>query len=263
MLTLEGLPVELLYEIFVFAMNENFPHASRHLYSVLKNAPSSIQAEYIVLRSLPTDDLPSKILRFPICTLPVLESLFRNPSYATLLSKHSRVTTKLPRHLFQTLAPKPRPRGVRMDRRQIEQWTSEDAPIPLLRFLLEKSRFPRPDWNYREGYPLTKAIMAGFIPLVRFLLENGASPGCKDGLAVRIAINKRDLGLVKMLIEPDASVKDSDGRRVRRRRMEDRVRVGPEMLKVAVKVDAKDIVEYFMKEKGCVPDMQTVLMMTA
>lgn len=34
------------------------------------------------------------------------------------------------------------------------------------------------------------------------------------------------------------------------------------MLKMAVKCDARDIVEYFMKEKGCVPDMQTVLMMS-
>jgi hypothetical protein len=33
------------------------------------------------------------------------------------------------------------------------------------------------------------------------------------------------------------------------------------MLKVAVKLDARDIVEYFMKEKGCVPDLQTLQMM--
>ncbi|THH27615.1 hypothetical protein EUX98_g6576 [Antrodiella citrinella] len=262
--TLESLPVELLYEIFIFALNETLPCCSRHVYSVFKYAPLSVQAEYVVLQSLPTDDLASKVLRFPICTLPVLKTILRNPSYAALLSKHSRTKVKLPRWLFQSLAPSPRPRVVGMKKqRPKEPWSSEDAPIPLLRFLLEEPRIPNPDWNHRDGYPLAKAVTAGFIPLVRFLLENGASPACKGGLAVRVAINKKDLGLVKMLIEPDGSVKDADGRKVRRRRIEDRVKVSPEMLKVAVKVDARDIVQYFIKEKGCVPNMQTVLMMTS
>jgi hypothetical protein len=43
--------------------------------------------------------------------------------------------------------------------------------------------------------------------------------------------------------------------------MEDRISPTPAMLKLAVKCNAQDIVEYFTKEKGVVPDMQTLLMM--
>lgn len=49
--------------------------------------------------------------------------------------------------------------------------------------------------------------------------------------------------------------------KVKMQKLEDRVQITPEMLKVAVKLDARDIVEYFMKEKGCVPDLQTLQMM--
>ena len=39
--------------------------------------------------------------------------------------------------------------------------------------------------------------------MVKFLLRQEAKPGLKDSLAVRIAIKKRDPGLVRMLIERD------------------------------------------------------------
>ncbi|TCD67156.1 hypothetical protein EIP91_000441 [Steccherinum ochraceum] len=263
MFRLETLPAELLYDIFIFALNEHFPHTSKRIYSVFKYAPLSIHAEYIIFKSLPTDDLPSKTLRFPICTLPVLQTLLRIPAYASILSKHSKSTTKLPRRIFQSLTPNPRIRPIGMKRRNREPWSTEDAPIPLLRFLLDEPRIPNPDWNYSKGYPLAKAVMAQFIPLVRFLLENGASPACKDGLAVRVAITKKNLGLVRMLIEPEAAVKNkggSSGRNVRRK-LEDRVKPDSEMLKAAMKADARDIVHYLINEKGCVPNMQTVLMM--
>jgi len=40
--------------------------------------------------------------------------------------------------------------------------------------------------------------------------------------------------------------------------LEDRVVVTQEMLKAAVKYRAQDIVEYFTREKGCIPDVQTL-----
>lgn len=104
--------------------------------------------------------------------------------------------------------------------------------------------------------------MAGFTPLISFLLENGASPACRNGLAVRVAIAKKDLSLVRMLIEPESAVKDEVGRKVRRRRIEDRIKPDSEMLKAAVKAGATDIMKYLVTEKGCVPDMQTVLLIS-
>ena len=125
------------------------------------------------------------------------------------------------------------------------------------------------------------------MPLVRFLLAHGAAPQCKGNLAVTVAIRKKNLALVRMLIERDgpgaacwseprgvkrkrmsgrqeAEASDGGGpstRNGKRRKLGDRVRVDQAMLKNAVKCDARDIVEYFMKEKGCSPDMQTVLQM--
>lgn len=48
----------------------------------------------------------------------------------------------------------------------------------------------------------------------------------------------------------------------KKRKLGDRVEVNPDMLKMAVKCNARDIAEYLAKEKGCVPDMQTLLMMS-
>jgi hypothetical protein len=61
-----------------------------------------------------------------------------------------------------------------------------------------------------------------------------------------------------MLVERDGA-----GAKGKRRRMEDRVRVGPAMVRAAVQCDARDIVEYLTKEKGCVPDMPTLRMAAA
>jgi len=94
---------------------------------------------------------------------------------------------------------------------------------------------------------------------VRFLLDHGADPRCKNALAVRVAIRRKDLRLVRMLVERGARA--GVGGRGKRLRVEDRVEVGPEMLRVAVKCDARDIVEYLTKEKGCVPDIQTLHLM--
>ena len=44
----------------------------------------------------------------------------------------------------------------------------------------------------------------------------------------------------------------------KKRKMEDRVEVSQAMLQTAVACNARDIVEYFMQEKSCMPDMQTV-----
>lgn len=135
-------------------------------------------------------------------------------------------------------------------------------------------------------------MAAGFVHLVRFLLKHGASPHHKNGLAIHAAIRRKDLALVKMLIEPDSAppvnsdvigagqvqVGRSDAtvalskKRIRsdieipsksakRRKLEDRVTVDREMLKTAVACNAQDIVVYFVHEKSCVPDMQTLKLM--
>ncbi|KAI0315076.1 hypothetical protein OF83DRAFT_1029799, partial [Amylostereum chailletii] len=245
---LDTLPVELLYEIHFYALSEFLPHASRRLHAVFKSAPPTVHAEYLLGRCLPLPKQKphacpiARALRYPICTQPVLDALLRHPS----CPEPSTDPLPLPRRLFPAGAPPP---GGFKDRH---------APLPFLRHLFSHPRLPTPDPNSHDGYPLVRAVVAGHTPLVRFLLDHGAAPKRKDGLAVLAAIRRRDLALVKLLVEPPAQ--GGQAARGKRRRMPDRVEVGPLMLKTAVQCQADDIVEYLMKEKGCVPDMKTITM---
>lgn len=146
----------------------------------------------------------------------------------------------------------------------------------MLKFIFNHPRIQTVLQNW-EGYALTKAVAAGFIPLVQFLLEKGASPAHKDGIAVHAAIRRKDLSLVKLLVEPNHTYETVDGtklrvkssdddrphksQRAKKRRIEDRVKVDQAMLKTAVACDARDIVQYIVQEKACVPDMKTVRLM--
>ncbi|KZT52332.1 hypothetical protein CALCODRAFT_487230, partial [Calocera cornea HHB12733] len=157
--------------------------------------------------------------------------------------------------------------------------SSPHDPYPLLLHLLPRYPF---NCSSHSGYPLTMAVRAPHLPLVKLLLERGANPALKEGMAVRVAVARRDLGLVRMLVERvDRASSDGQGsggsesgsggsagvgvevggRRKgrKRRRLSDRVEVTAAMLQLAVKLDARDIVQYLM-EKGCVPDMKTLRM---
>jgi len=254
--TFESLPVEIFYEIQLYALSHSLPSVSRCLRDVFCASPPSFRAQYIYGRVVPTShsDTFTKALRYPICTLEVLDALCRQLPDHPCPNKSS--TCELPRRLFRSLAPK----------LGNCQWKEHEHPLPLLQYLYDKPRIPYPDPNAHQGYALTKAVHANFLPLIRFLLHHGASPQCKNGLAVTVAIRKKDLPLVKLLIEPDASpIKTQEGgktNKAKRRRLEDRIAVNSDMLKAAVRRDAKDIVNYFIHEKACVPDLQTLQMMT-
>ncbi|PIL35413.1 hypothetical protein GSI_02139 [Ganoderma sinense ZZ0214-1] len=297
-LALDHLPVELLYDIHAFATSPALPLTCKYLYEVFKSAPATVHAEYLIASysdlaaqsaSVRAFGFLSKALRYPICTRDVLEAIFRNPNYPRTVPKDEpqRPLTVLPRRLFRDLAPRDGP-GQR-------PWTDEDEPLPLLRYLYGHERVPTIRTNSHDGYALTRAVYAEFTPLIRFLLAHEASPGYKDNLAVTVAIRRKSLPLVRMLIERDGSIGlvgqtpfdvekrkrregsyqrdvvsmgkkrgrtgDIEPRSAKKRKLGDRVTVSQEMLKTAVKCDARDIVEYFMREKGCAPNMQTVLLM--
>ncbi|KAK7690597.1 hypothetical protein QCA50_005696 [Cerrena zonata] len=284
-MSLQNLPVELLYEIFMYGQSEHFPHVCHHFYAVFKSAPTSILSHYLISRHYGLN-LIVKSLRYPFCNESIIEAILRDlPS--SLNRGDVLWETELPRRIFRTLQPKSSSAstslaGSKRRRGQtVSGWREDDEPLPFLRFLFNHERLRKPTVNHCQGYGLTKAVFAGHLPLIRFLLDHGADPGCKDGLAVMVAIKKRDLSLVKLLIEPDTTPvvdgeeghdrkrqrtdreKDSKPNRAKRRKLEDRVRINSDMLKTAVRCDARDIVEYFMNEKGCVPDMQTLMMMSS
>ena len=91
-------------------------------------------------------------------------------------------------------------------------------------------------------YPLLCAVQAEFISLVEFLLH-GAHRGWPDYSTVKVAIGKKNLKLVKMIIEDeDLSVIRRDG-----------ISVKHFLLDAAIECDARDIVKYLMEEHGCIP----------
>lgn len=269
----------------------------RHLHAVFKSAPLTLHAQYLIRcynesaehsASARAVGLISKILRYPICTREVLEAVLRSPECPHIPppEDEDRRPTVLPRHLFRNLVPRDAP-GQR-------QWTEFDDPLPFLKFLYTDPRIPFPATNSYDGYALTRAVYSGFTPLVHFLLAHDATPECKGGLAVTVAIRRKSLPLVRLLIERDGAgaageapasgskkrqraEEDEDGGgkasgrpakkaktaagTSKRRKLGDRLSATPDMLKAAIKCDARDIAEYLMREKGVVPDMQTVLMM--
>lgn len=168
-------------------------------------------------------------------------------------------------------------------------------PLPFLKFLYSHPKIPKPNTNAHDGYALTKAVLADFVPLIAFLLEHGADPRLKRAIAVNVAIQMHDLGLVKMLVERghtpstytpssvprssspgrragcdegvnaglmDGSPEKGDDEKVasgaKKRKMEDRVKVTPALLHTAVKHRATHIANWMMHEKGCMPEMSTL-----
>lgn len=234
---------QLLYEIQLYALSPSLPLTSCHFHRIFKDAPPSFQAEYIFLRAF---DRPEygffKALRYPLCSLEVLRFIKQFAEKRGI----TPVFSELPKTLFRDLAP----------RKDGSQWSDKDHPLPSIRGIHAAGLSP--DVNANSGYALTKAVQSGFVPLVKLLLEKGASPTYKDNLSIRVAIRSKNLQMVKLLIERTDS---TSGAKVKKRKLEDRVRVTKEMLKLAVKCNAQDIVDYFTKEKGCIPDMQTLYLM--
>ncbi|KAI0067349.1 hypothetical protein BV25DRAFT_1092371 [Artomyces pyxidatus] len=245
-LNLDALPVELLYEIQFYALSEDLPHTNRRIYSVFKSAPPTVQAEYIVRQHLlaPPFAKPvcivTRALRFPICNSAVLDAVLRRGDVPK-----SNAAPELPRRLFRPLTDRAPGGG---------SWKDRHEPLPFLQHLYSHPQMQPPDADSHNGYALARAVFAGFRPLVHFLLEHGASPKRKNGLAVLLAIKRGDLGMVKLLIEPAPG---APAGRAKKRRVADRMQVDAEMLKTAVRCNAMDIAEYLMA-KGCVPDIKTL-----
>lgn len=275
-MVLLDLPVELLYEVGLYAASPTLPQTCRYLNAIFKASPASYRAQYLVTcleQSRPREDaIITKILRYPICNEDVLEAYFRMA--ASKADSWKRWVPELPRRLFRTLATDSKssrspsvsrvaPRRGRSEGGAL-RWTELDHPVPFLRYLYTCPHIPPPAVNSHQGYALTKAVQTRFVPLIQFLLSHGATPDWKNNLAIFIAIYRKDLPMVKMLVERSEKTNTRpEGRSagVKRRKLEDRVSVTPEMVRAAVKCKAQDIVEYFTREKGCIPDIHTLLML--
>ncbi|KDQ21265.1 hypothetical protein BOTBODRAFT_61004 [Botryobasidium botryosum FD-172 SS1] len=249
MSTLHGLPVELLYHIHLFALSPHLPCVSRRLHAIFSATPPTIRARYIVAlqrnsttAQIGLAQLVTRALCFPMCKIEVVQALHRiaeprpRPTDDLPYAGMNPPRVILPKCIFRSLSP-----------------TSPSDPLPLLHHLSNQPCY-KLDVNHHSGYALTKAVYATNYPIIRFLLQHGAHPQLKDCMAIRIAINKRSLELVKMLVERD----DESPTLGKRRRLADRVVITKELVAEAIRVDARDIVNYFVKEKGCAPGISAL-----
>lgn len=204
-------------------------------------------------------------------------------------------TVVLPKHLFARLVTTPPPAvdtAAPSNRSgdALDTSRSFDEPkLSLARYLLFAQDGPSlGDPNSHRGYPLARAVLARHIPLIRLLLDNGASPTEKKYMSVMLAIGRNDLLVVRMLIErgrpeeenaeeeqegpteraatalgTSASKKrkstssTSSPIRAKRQRVEDRTEVTSAMLELALRKRCDTLVRYFM-DKGAVPNLRTL-----
>lgn len=80
--------------------------------------------------------------------------------------------------------------------------TTTDAlhtPLPPLLTHLFTHYTPSP--NSHRGYPLARASLHADTPLIAFLLTHGADPAEKEFLAVEIALTRRDIRVLRLLLD--------------------------------------------------------------
>ncbi|KAH8822913.1 hypothetical protein DL96DRAFT_324487 [Flagelloscypha sp. PMI_526] len=245
---LNGLPVELLYEIQLFSTSSELPLVSSRLYQIFRAAPPVYAATFLSEKiskdhgahQLDAARVLTYALRYPICSDTVFDVLCQLPPVSNS-SPGAILRPELPRRLFRTLSPK-------------KTWKSRHRPLPFLRHLYKDPHI-LPDTNAYDGYALVKATVSGFTDLVEFLLDNGASPKMKDNLAALVAIRAKNLQMLKLLVEP----KRDPLRRGKRKKMDDRMELTPAMAHAAAKSGANDILNWMVQEKGCKLEMRTLL----
>lgn len=284
-----------MYQIHLEALNPALPLVSRRLYDILTSTPASLRAQYL-MRKYPFEKEESSTarlgfmvqasLRHPICDVTVVQAIHRlfdleeqqSPHTSSPYSPQRFLLLELPKHIFRNLT-----RAI-SDQTQPNSTSRQQLVITMLHELRAHRPIYRINANSHRGYPLTMACHHGAVELIQLLLAMGADPEMKDALAVKVAIRKRNIDLVRMLVERtgdalsipmaggpeiapgDAKRKRDDGDDVllapsgknKRRRLSDRVVITSELVGEAAKADARAIVHYFVQEKGASPDLKTL-----
>ncbi|KAG8777802.1 hypothetical protein FRB91_006204 [Serendipita sp. 411] len=287
--SLLSLPVEILYYLHLLALNPALPLTSKHLYKVFRGAPPSISAHYLFHRySTTSKDLAgiiSSVLRYPLCTLEVFKRFLSIlPDEYRHLYPNPRQTCNAPPVLETPMRLFKLPKRLFRDLKQSEaDGDRNESTHAFLKHLYNlppitypnsgKTQSMLPDSNSHNGYPLAKAVMARDTRLIRLLLAHKADPNRNGGISVLLAIKNRDLQLVKLIVEGKPQRKSRKGKgiskgsdaKAKKRNSssfvgdgKDLVVVDNVMLGVAVQEEARDIVEWLVKEKGCVPDIKTL-----
>jgi len=274
---------QLIQQIHLHALNPYFPQVNRYIYDIISSAPSYYIANYLLDLYSPYghNDILVRALRHPICGVQVAKDIER--------IWDRRRTHGIARHQRRVSQHQPEPPNVsptkypslkcpELPRRLFRKSRSSGTKIdPLLTYLFETYK---PSPNSHKGYPLCRAVLTSDIPLVIFLLSKGADPSIKEDLAVQIAISKRSLEMVKLLVERSDDDSASSARRSaekdslrkdeqdckqpktattqypkhnKKLKLSDRVLIDSRMVQLAMESGDKDIVRYFVHDKGAYP----------
>jgi len=244
-------PSQLIQQIHLLALNPFFPQTCTLIHDNILSTSPSFSARYLLdlYRAYGPNDILVRALRHPVCTVEVAQEIQRiwDPRrYREILA----LSTVYP-HSFDvdaTLFPiATQLRVSEIPRRlfRLSSFETDQSIHPLLIYLFKTYH---PSANSHKGYPLCRAVLTHNYPLITFLLDNGAAPAIKSNLAVEVAISMRDLKAVKMLVE--YPMERVNGRPNKRRRVEDRIRVDSRLVELAMMKGSKEIVQYFVHDKG-------------
>jgi hypothetical protein len=252
-------PFQLIQYIHILADNPSLPLVSNYVRHALPSGSKTYVAQYMLYqyRSFGPRHILTLALKRPIVDLGVCEEMVRlwdnkrgyvrprrtpasSPGSPPSTPSRQRTTapalevTQLPRRLFR---PRPAP-GV-------------PAIDPVILWLFAHWEF---DLNSNQGhYPLARSVINQNYELVEFLLRRGANPNRKEAFALTAAIEKKDLRMVKLLIEPfgdSSSTAESSPASGKRRKYQDRVVILQTHVQHALNHGTPEIVDYFVHEKG-------------
>jgi len=124
------------------------------------------------------------------------------PPYSTFLPLPPQ-SVDIPKRLFRNLTSSPAPSmptpsidSISNNTTNSTRFESEDLPL-LLHILTHLQG----NANSNKGYPLAKSVLSRHLLLIEILLEYGADPTVKDYMAVMLAIGRKDLEIVQLLVE--------------------------------------------------------------
>ncbi|GHJ88741.1 hypothetical protein NliqN6_5143 [Naganishia liquefaciens] len=266
--SLGDLPPELLYEIHHLSLSEHLPLATRYLHAVLAHPTPLRAAHWLIAKYHPpsatadTSRFLSRALECGVCELDVLAHIERifalerdaaapdhpTPWFHLTSSKATLLCPTLPKRIF-------RPRSTAS---HITHPTH-----PLLTHLLTTYRSSP---NSHRGYPLSRAVLAADIPLITLLLRAGADPAQRDHLAVEIALKRRDLASLRLLLDGPPS-DTTDAPRPAKRRKHTRsepasvsgVRLSQALVDTALTKGTPEIIHYIIHEKGYMPSLRSIV----
>ncbi|WVR06560.1 hypothetical protein IAU60_003591 [Kwoniella sp. DSM 27419] len=294
---LADLPSELLQDIHMQAQNPFFHQTSRNIYHALHRPSAYYAAQYLLslYSHYGSNEMLVRSLRHPVCNVQVAQEIRRvwydrynrqacvepAPEAETMdgvsasmptvprvtprsrSRSRSRSASSPTRQLRPTIPPLT---CTELPRRLFRDPAPSDRPIhPLITYLFTTYS---PSANSHKGYPLFRAVLTSNYDLVTYLLSHGADPGIKDCFALDIAITKKDLRMVKLLVErdpaglpPTPSPVKTNPIKGKKAKLTDRVEIGTKLVEKAFQKGSKDIINYFVYEKKALPPLQSIMKM--